>query len=122
MRSRSEGAADMRARYVCTCLLSAALVGTLAVGVSAASLLGLGSPPAGATATSVVVNAPTFSPALTLDGTVNLSTLAASQAHPAGGTPQGAAVSSSSSTYRSVDNSIMAHAAKGAGTDVPTPP
>jgi hypothetical protein len=85
-------------------------------------MLGQASSGAGAATTSNVVNAPTFSPPLRIVGQVNLSALAAQTGITPAETPQGSAVSPATGTYRSVDNSILAHAPQGPGTSVPNPP
>ena len=111
----------MRARLVRTRLLAAAVIATLGLGATGASLVSQASSPAGAAIDPIA--APMFTPPLTIRGQVNLSTLAAAQAPaPPAATPQGAPVTQASGTYRSVDNSILAHAPHGAATNVPNGP
>ena len=112
----------MRTRFVRTRLIAAAVIGTLGVGVTGASMLGQSSVPAGASTSSSVVAAPTFTPTLSIVGQVNLSSLAAAPVgSPVAESPQGAAVSPSSGAYRAVDNSILAHAPTGTAS-VPSAP
>jgi hypothetical protein len=85
-------------------------------------MLGQATTGAGAATASSIVPAPTFSPPLTIVGQVNVSTLATQAAATPAETPQGAAVSPTAGSYRSVDNSILAHAPNGTATNVPNPP
>jgi hypothetical protein len=112
----------MRMRLVRSRMVAAAAMVTLIVGAAGVPVLSEEAPASGAPASSVVP-APTFSPPLTIVGQVNLSALAKSQAASQMATsPQGAALSGSTSgAHRSVDNSIAAHAPKGPATNVPTP-
>ena len=112
----------MRDRFVRIRVLGAVVIGTLGVGVTGASMLGEASTGAGAATASSVVPAPTFSPPLSIVGQVNLSTLATQAAATPAETPQGAPVSPATGAYRSVDNSILAHAPHGTATNVPNPP
>jgi hypothetical protein len=99
------------------------VIGTLGVGVTGASMLGQATTGAGAATASSVVPAPTFSPPLTIVGQVNLSALATQAAVTPAETPQGAPLSAATgTTYRSVDNAILAHAPHGTVTNVPNPP
>jgi hypothetical protein len=101
-------------------VLAAGVIGSLGVGVTGASMLAQASPTAGATTQAVSV--PTFTPPLTIRGQVNLTTLAAQVPAAPAQTPQGAPVAPASGTYRSVDNSILAHAPQGTATNVPNAP
>jgi hypothetical protein len=93
------------------------VIGTLGVSITGASTTG-----AGAATTSSVVSAPTFSPPLRIVGQVTLSALATRNAITPAATPQGAAVSPATGTYRSVDNSILAHAPHSTAPNAPAPP
>ncbi len=112
----------MRARFVRIRVLGAAVIAALGVGVTGASMSGQATTGAGAATPSSVVPVSTFSPPLKIVGQVNLSALAAQAGVRPTETPQGAAVSPTTETYRSVDNSILAHAPQGTGTNVPNTP
>ena len=81
---------------------------------------------ASASTGSSVVNAPVFSPALTVVGQVNLATLASSQAAARAAAPHQAAtngsnVAGSTTRFREVDNAVITHTARGTAATQPSP-
>ena len=116
----------MRISLVGARILAMGAVLTVAVGLFAAPITSQVAAASG-TAASTVVKAPTFSPPLTVVGHVNLSALAKAEVprHVAA-KQQGSAFSSSATEgsttrYRVVDNSIIAHAPKGRPASNPNP-
>jgi hypothetical protein len=112
----------MRFGSVRTGLSTAAAAVVLGSGLVAIPLLNSGAPVSAASASSTVA-APTFPIALQAVAQVNLTQLAQSAAHKTVAvSPQGAALTgSTSSPYRSVDNSVVTHKPLGTSTTAPNP-
>ncbi len=110
-------------RLVRTRLFTAAVMGLLGAGFTGVTVLGQQAAPTAAARPASAVPVQTFVAPLTEVGQVNLTSLAQSQASSnVAATPQGAPVASGNGAYRSVDNSILAHAPKGSATTIPNPP
>ncbi len=103
------------------------LAGSAAVGSLCAVLVGVSLPSAGASAAAATVSsavaAPTFPVALQTVGRVNLAKLsqAATTKGPAQSLQGETLAGPASGSYRSVDNSIAAHAPRGTSTSEPSP-
>jgi hypothetical protein len=104
-------------------MFTAAVMGLLGAGFTGVAVLGQQAVPTAAAPGPSAVPVKTFVAPLTQVGQVNLASLAQSQAssHVAT-TRQGAPLAAGNGAYRSVDNSILAHAPKGSATATPNPP
>ena len=115
------------ARFFGTRFVVLAAVVALGGGVATVPISGQVASAASASTGSSVVNAPVFSPALTVVGQVNLATLASSQAAARAAAPQqatttnGSKVASSTTGFREVDNAVITHTARSTAATPPSP-